>query len=53
MGNSLVGYDHVMISQELLDILNESGPGPSIVALCVPEFEQFRKSDGNGCFSLM
>jgi hypothetical protein len=45
-----------MISQELLDILNESGPllfGPNIVALCVPEFEQLRKSDGNGCFSLM
>ncbi|KAH9039424.1 hypothetical protein EDB84DRAFT_1675312 [Lactarius hengduanensis] len=39
----LVGYDYVMISQELLDILNESWPllfRPDIVALCVPKLEQ-------------
>jgi hypothetical protein len=34
---------------------DESRPplfGPNIVTLGVPEFEQLRKSDGNGCFSL-
>ncbi|KAH9044231.1 hypothetical protein EDB84DRAFT_1674518 [Lactarius hengduanensis] len=39
----LVGYDYVMISQELLDILNKSWPPlfrPDIVALCVPKLEQ-------------
>ena len=52
----LVGYDHVMISQEFLDVLNESRPllfGSNIVALCVPELEQLRKSHGDGCISLI
>jgi len=51
-----VSYDHVMSSQELLDILNEAVRllfDLNIVALCVPKLEQFRKSHGDGCFSLI
>ena len=50
----LVGDDHVMTSQEFLDVLYESPlVGPKIVALGVAKFEQLRKSHGNSCFSLM
>ena len=52
----LVGYDHVMISQELLDVLNKSRPllfGSNIFALCVPELEELRKRHGDGCHSLI
>ena len=52
----LVGYDHVMISQELLDVLDKSRPllfGSNIVALCVSELEQLRKSYGDRCLSLI
>ena len=52
----LVGYDYVVISQELLDTLNECRPflcGSNIVALCMPKLEYLRKSHGDGCFSLI
>ena len=52
----LVGYDHVMISQELLDVLDKSRPllfDSNIVALCVSELEQLRKSHGDRCLSLI
>ena len=38
----LVGYDHVMISQELLDVLDKSRPllfGSNIIALYMPELK--------------